>query len=98
MTVLANPPLQLDGASLKVRIIVDLCITSAVMLVALLASGAPARVHVAEGVALAIGFSLPALLICRPRDLLARRMLVFPLVLLGAFAWDVGASITISKV
>jgi len=83
---------------MKTRILVGLSISGAVMLFAALASGAPPRVHAAEAVALAIGFTIPSLWIRRARDVVNRWRIVLPAVFLGALAWDLGASATISKV
>jgi hypothetical protein len=44
------------------------------------------------------GVTLPALLLGTSRDILGRWKLVLPAALLGALAWGIGASITISKV
>lgn len=83
---------------MRIRIASSVAFTAAVMLLAVLVSGAPARVHAAEAVALLIGFTLPALVVGKPGDLVSRWKIVLPAVLLGALAWDIGASITIYKV
>jgi hypothetical protein len=95
-----RPPLngKVVRRLMKARILVDLTLSAAVMLVAVLGSGAPARVHAAEVVALVVGFSVPALAVGRPSDILKRWRLVIPATLAGALAWDIGASATISKV
>jgi hypothetical protein len=82
---------------MKRRVISSMLMATGLMLVAVLVSGAPPRVHVVEGIALAISFILPAVFVEKLSDLKRRWFLVLVCGLLGGLAWDIGAALTIAK-
>ncbi len=80
------------------RVITCLTMATVIMAVAVLLSGAPLRVYVAEAIALVVAFVIPSLFVGGLRELKRKWYLTLIAGLAGGVAWDVGAALTIAKV
>ena len=79
------------------RLLLATALFFVVLLIVTAPSGAPFRVHVAVAAGLLIAFWLPALVVRRPADVLARWYMIVPGILLGILVWDALSSVAIAK-
>src|SRR5882672_3676740 len=85
------------AVNLRTRLIAGAVIYGIVYGTCHLGFGGPARIWLADALALFLAFGLPSFLVSSPSQLWSRRVVVSSLVLFGLLSWDVLLTLLTSK-